>query len=96
MCTKIYLVTRSTRYVSLPAFEKSIDEFRAFESLADARRLLYDYKTELVDAGYQSMGTRKQIFDDALILQTLSFVKKSVFVHLTIQQIFLCPKTPKL
>ncbi len=96
MCTKIYLVTRSTRYNSLPTYEKSIDEVRAFESLAAARRFFYDFKTELVDAGYQSIGTRKQTIDGKVCLQTLSFAKQSVFIHLTIEQIMYFPKTPKL
>ena len=33
MPTKIYLVTRSTRYKSLSTYEKSIDEICAFETL---------------------------------------------------------------
>ena len=93
MCTKIYLVTRSTRNTSL---KKRIEELRAFESFADASRFLYDYTKELADAGYKSIRPRKQNYVGMVTLQTLSFAKQCVTVHLTIQQIFLISKSPVL
>lgn len=96
MCTNIYLFTRSTRYNSLPTYEKSIDEFCAFESLADARRFFNDYKNELVDVGYRSIGTRKQNLSGMVTMQTFYSDKQCLFVHLTIQKISFCSETPKL
>lgn len=91
MCTKIYLVTRSTRNSSL---KKRSEEINAFESFADASRFLYDFTSKLVESGYHSIRTRKQNFVGMVTLQSLSFAKQSVSVHLTIQQIFLISKSP--
>lgn len=91
MCTKIYLVTRSTRNTSL---KKSSEEFRAFESFADASGFLYDCTSKLVESGYHSIRPRKQNVVGMVTLQSLSFAKQCVSVHLTIQQIFLISKSP--
>ena len=96
MPTKIYLVTRSTRYKSLSTYEKSIDEICAFETFSDALRFFYDSKNELFETGYLSIGSSKETIDGEVFNKTLIFVKQSVIIHLTIQQISYLSKTPKL